>query len=155
MAVLGLLSPHQLLFGMDYAEIAQRVAQLGLRLPITDIENFWLLMFLHVGVVGYGLFLVGFAALLVGQWRSAPFAGRLMLLAVLLVASTSNSLGRKSAILTVLIPSVLAAGARQRTLEASPAPIAQDAVPLEIPGQAVLVRSLRPAPLARSWHHTL
>ncbi|MBV9785943.1 MAG: VpsF family polysaccharide biosynthesis protein, partial [Acidisphaera sp.] len=102
--VLGLLSPRQVLFGMDYAGIGQLVAQLGLRFEITDIENFWLLMFLHVGAVGYGLFLAGFLALLMGQWRRAPLAGRLMLLAVLAVASSSNSLARKSAILTILIP---------------------------------------------------
>jgi hypothetical protein len=65
--------------------------------PGTDIENFWLLMFLNLGVVGLP-FLVGALFLLLfhqGQRTNTPI-GWMMVIATLFICSTSNSLGRKT-----------------------------------------------------------
>lgn len=106
--VLGLLRPEEILFGASRARMDLLVANLGLRQPFVAIENFWLILFLDLGLFGFPLFLGAVAALLTSVWRRASPVARLMLLGVLLTASTSNSLGRKSCVLTVLVAAAMA-----------------------------------------------
>jgi hypothetical protein len=106
--ILGMLDTGEWLAGASRERVALLVANLGLRFPFVAVENFWLLMFLNLGLLGFPLFVAGLLALLAGAWRRAGWQGRVLLVAVMTVASTSNSLGRKSNILTVLIPAVLA-----------------------------------------------
>jgi hypothetical protein len=67
------------------------------------IENFWLLMFLNLGLSAFPLFFAGFACLLVWCARQADGRAMPLVLATLATASASNSLGRKSALLLVLV----------------------------------------------------
>jgi hypothetical protein len=106
--VLGMLDTGEWLFGATRDRVDIFVANLGLRYPFVAIETFWLLLFLYLGLFGFPLFLTGLVLLVGGAFRRAGGPGRVLLVAVLAVASTSNSLGRKSNILTVLIPAVIA-----------------------------------------------
>ena len=67
----------------------------------------WERLATDLGALGFPLFVAGVLCLVVWCWRRAGLPGRLMLLGVLVVASTSSSLGRKSNVLTVLVPAVL------------------------------------------------
>ncbi len=105
--IVGMMEPRELLFGMTLEAQERATHQLGLAWRIQVIENFWLLLFLYLGAIGFALFAAGFALMLGWTWRRGAANGRLMLLGVLLAASTSNSLGRKANILTVLVPAVM------------------------------------------------
>ncbi len=98
---------HELLFGISTDRQHLLLHQLGLDFPISVIESLWLLLLTDLGAIGFAVFVAGFACLLVWCWRHSNGAGRMMLVGVLLVASTSSSLGRKSNVLTILVPAVL------------------------------------------------
>ena len=107
--VLGLLDWRAWLFGSPIAETPGLIYRVGLHTALTDIENFWLLALVNLGVVGFVVFVAAIACLLRHLWRvGAPF-GRVAVVALMLTASTSNSLGRKSNVLFVLVACVEAA----------------------------------------------
>jgi hypothetical protein len=106
--VLGLMDFRNLMLGTPIDLVDELCHQIGLNVPFSDIENFWLATFVTLGIVGFLYFLLGFLPFVLHLWRVAPFHGRVLLATGLLVASTSNSLSRKSNILVVLTASVLA-----------------------------------------------
>jgi hypothetical protein len=111
------------LFGMRHARFEQLVAQLGLTWHFSDVENFWLWMFLDLGLLGFAIFLPALVIFLAAEWRRATPAGRIMLLALLVVASTSNSLARKSSLLTVAIAAAAAMPRTAATARVVPRPV--------------------------------
>jgi hypothetical protein len=52
------------------------------------------------------MFLAGFSSLLCWCWSRTNLRGRVLLVAIIFVASTSNSLGRKSTLLVGLVASI-------------------------------------------------
>ena len=121
--VLGMMEPREALFGMTLDAQERATHQLGLAWRIQVIENFWLLLYLYLGAVGFVLFASSFVLMLGWTFRQGSVPGRLMLVGVVLAASTSNSLGRKANILTVLVPAVMASAAlaepKERRLRAA------------------------------------
>ncbi len=113
--ILSLLDTRALLFGNPISETPNLVYRLGLRYAFTGIESFWLMALINLGLVGFVLYVAGFGCLTAHLWRRAPAVGRVALLSLIAVASTSNSLGRKSCLLVVLVVS-LAAIARRPAL---------------------------------------
>jgi hypothetical protein len=101
--VLGLLDMRDMLFGVSLERTAVLKTQIGLDAATTDIENFWLLMFLNLGIIGFLVYLVAFFSFLfhLGRRVRNPL-GWAMVLGAVLIASTSNSLGRKSSDLVFL-----------------------------------------------------
>ena len=105
--LLGELNGWQLLFGTPRDDLIALLTPLWLGSGVEVIENFWLLMFASLGAAGFPLFAVGLASLLIWCWRRSGQQGRLLLFSVLLVVSTSNSLGRKSTILVELVATLV------------------------------------------------
>jgi len=101
--VLGLLDTQQLIFGAARQDVLALLEPLRLTYGVPVIENCWLLMFLSLGLIGFPIFLAGLACLLAWCARQGGGRGLPMVLAVLATASTSNSLGRKSTLLLVLV----------------------------------------------------
>jgi hypothetical protein len=118
--VLGLLDTQQLIFGAARQDVLALLEKLRLAYGVPVIENFWLLMFLSLGLLGFPIFLAGLGCLLVWCARQGGGRGLPMVLAVLAAASTSNSLGRKSTLLLVLVAA--AASMRRPARRRSPAP---------------------------------
>ncbi len=108
--VLGLLDTRAWLFGSPISETPGLIYRVGLQSALTDIENFWLLAFVNLGIVGFVVFAAALACLMRHLWRVASPCGRLGIVALMLTASTSNSLGRKSNVLFVLVACVHAVG---------------------------------------------
>ncbi len=106
--IIGLMDFKNLMLGTPIDLVDELCHQLGLNVPFSDIENFWLATFVTLGMVGFFYFLLGFLPFVLHLWRVAPFHGRVLLATGLLVASTSNSLARKSNVLVVLTAAVLA-----------------------------------------------
>jgi len=100
------LTPSQLVFGTARKDLIALLDPLWLNYGVEVIENFWLLMFASLGAAGFLIFLAGFSSLLCWCWSRTTLHGRVLLVAVILVASTSNSLGRKSTLLVGLVAAI-------------------------------------------------
>lgn len=107
--VLYHLNLHDVLFGVPPGRMEVLKYQIGLAGTTTDIENFWLLMFLNLGAMGFIIFLVALALLFVHLGRKASHPlGWLLMLAAIVIDSTSNSLGRKSVDLLMMAGCMIA-----------------------------------------------
>ena len=94
---LNYLSLKNWLFGMSAADLLAVKYQIGLGGADTDIENFWLLLFLNLGGIGFLLFILAFAGFLIHLARySRSLNGWLLMISALIIDSGSNSLGVKS-----------------------------------------------------------
>lgn len=100
--VLDYLTWPQLLFGCRRADLLSIYEPLRLSYGVGVLENFWLLMFVCLGALCFPAFLLGMFGLLRFLWRRTTSAGRLMIVATMLIASASNSLGRKSTLLVTV-----------------------------------------------------
>ena len=109
--VLGEMDAPQLLFGTPREALLDLLNRLRLGPGVEVIENFWLLMFVSLGAIGFPAFLVALAALCRWCWQRTAPAGRALLLGALVVASSSNSLGRKSTVLVCLVAATRCAAA--------------------------------------------
>ena len=94
--VLDYLSLKNWLFGVPLADLEAMKYQIGLDAS-EDIENFWLLLLLNLGAIGFVAFLIMFGAFLVHIARcGGGLNGWMLMLAALIIDSSSNSLGTKS-----------------------------------------------------------
>lgn len=118
--VLNRLNLHDVLFGVSPDRLDVLKYQIGLGGDTTDIENFWLLMFLNLGIIGFIVFLFALGMFLVhlGRVTNHPLGWMLMLAAVL-IDSTSNSLGRKSVDLLFMTACMIAMTGYPRTAPAT------------------------------------
>ena len=105
-SLLGKLDAWQLVFGTARRDLLALLTPLWLQSGVEVIENFWLLMFVSLGIVGFPLFMLGFSALLAWCWQQTDMRGRVLLFSILIVLSTSNSLGRKSTLLVSLVAAI-------------------------------------------------
>jgi len=95
--------------------------QIGLGADTTDIENFWLLMFLNLGAIGFIVFLIALGLFLAHLGRTAAHPlGWMLLIGSILIDSTANSLGRKSADLFFMTACIIAMTGYPRTMAAEP-----------------------------------
>jgi hypothetical protein len=95
--VLGHLTLRNWLFGISLTDLENLKYQIGLSTKGTDIENFWLLVFLSLGGIGFVVFLGLFGGFLCYLCRrTRNIFGWLLMLSALVIDSTSNSLGVKS-----------------------------------------------------------
>ena len=106
--VLGLLNMRDILFGVTSARLGMLKTQIGLDAATTDIENFWLLMFLNLGVLGFLIYLIALFSFLIhlGRRVNSPL-GWAILISTIMISSTSNSLGRKCADLVFMAACML------------------------------------------------
>jgi hypothetical protein len=112
--VLADLTPKEWILGASIDRVRDIIFQIGLKMPFNDIENFWLVMLINLGAIGYVFYLAGFLPLLKYLWKSNTTVARVMLVTTILVASTSNSLGRKCNVLTIAVPAMVATSAFAR-----------------------------------------
>ena len=115
--VLSHLNLHDVLLGAPLDRISQLKELVGLTGPGADIENPWLLTFLGLGIVGFP-FLI--SSLFLFMWylgqRASMSVGWLIIIATLLITSTSNSIGRKSPDLVIMTGLMVAiAGFKERS----------------------------------------
>jgi hypothetical protein len=101
--VIGQLTCTELLFGIRRESLIALLTPLWLTNGVEVIENFWLLMFVSLGAFGFVIFLTAICSLLLFYWQRIELRGKILLIATVIAASTSNSLGRKSCLLVVLV----------------------------------------------------
>jgi hypothetical protein len=110
--ILAWLDGPQWVFGARRTDILALIEPLRLEYGVDVLENFWLLMFISLGALCFPVFVVGMLALVRSLWRRSDMAGRMMVVTLLLAASASNSLGRKSNLLVLLVACVIANSTR-------------------------------------------
>jgi len=113
--LIGELSVPHLLFGTSRHDFLALLNILWLSKGVEVVENFWLLMFVSLGLPGFLIFVAGFFSLLRWCWNHAALQGRVMLAAFMFVASTSNSLGHKSMLLVVFVAAMSCCPGREAT----------------------------------------
>ena len=114
--LLSQLDNWQLLLGTQRSDMLALLVPLRLGTGVEVIENFWLLMFVSLGLFGFLMFLGALLALLTWCWQLSSLQGRLLIVAVTLVVSASNSIGRKSNILVCLVATVACMSVRERVV---------------------------------------
>jgi hypothetical protein len=117
--VLDHLNLHDVLFGVPPDRMDVLKYQIGLGSDTTDIENFWLLMFLNLGSIGFVVFLIALGLFIVhlGRTTAHPL-GWMLLVSAILIDSSSNSLGRKSVDLFFMVACMIAMTGFPRTAPA-------------------------------------
>jgi len=117
--VLEHVNLHDVLFGVPLDRLGVLKYQIGLGNDTTDIENFWLLMFLNLGIIGFVVFVIALGLFIVhlGRTTAHPL-GWMLMLAAILIDSTSNSLGRKSVDLLFMAACMIAMSGYPRTVPA-------------------------------------
>jgi hypothetical protein len=118
--VLNHLNLHDVLFGVPLDRLNVLKYQIGLGAETTDIENFWLLMFLNLGIMGFVIFLIALGLFIVhlGRMTAHPL-GWMLLVGAIAVDSTSNSLGRKSVDLVFMVACMVAMAGYPQTAPAA------------------------------------
>jgi hypothetical protein len=95
------LSGQDMLIGISPDRIANLSARIGLGAS-EAVENFWLLLFLQLGWIGFVPFVMAMALLFVWCWKNASTPMRLATLVFFAVASSNNSLATKTVAVTML-----------------------------------------------------
>jgi hypothetical protein len=106
--LLHLLRTEQILFGCRRDDMIALLTPMQLAYGVDAIENFWLVMFVFLGALGFPAFVLGIASLFRWLWDRADGNTRVMLLCFVIVTSSSNSLGHKSPLLVMLVAAVMA-----------------------------------------------
>jgi hypothetical protein len=92
--IFGHLSLKDWLFGITKENLNDLKYQIALGGKDTDIENFWILIFLDLGIIGFSVFVALFGGFLVHMARYAnTLNGWLLVGSALVIDSSSNSLG--------------------------------------------------------------
>lgn len=118
--VLQHLNLHDVLFGVPPDRLGHLKYEIGLGSATTDIENFWLLMFLNLGSIGFVVFVIALSMFVahLGRTTAHPL-GWMLMFAAILIDSSSNSLGRKSVDLFLMAAYMIAMTGYPRTAPAA------------------------------------
>jgi hypothetical protein len=112
--VLEYMSLKNWLFGLPSQDVLALKYQVGIT-GVEDIENFWLLIFLNLGAIGFLTFLFVFGAFLahIAKYGGGLY-GWVLMLAGLIIDSGSNSLGTKSNDLVIEVAMLMAMAGYRR-----------------------------------------
>ena len=101
--ILDMLGSHQILFGCRRDDLLALLHPLYLSTGVEVVENFWLLEFISLGLIAFPVFAVALFSLLGSSIHRAGPGSIYLVASFLIAASSSNSLGRKSNLLIVLV----------------------------------------------------
>ena len=107
----------EMVFGVSQDRIKDITYRLHLAVPLSDIENPWILMFMTLGGLMFPFWLAATLGFIWRLMRGQPWALKLAVLSYFLVASTSNSFGRKDSTYLIMVSAVICAA---RVLASSP-----------------------------------
>ena len=110
--VFNYLKPEDWLLGMGPVRITEVLDQLKGTTSLTDLENFWLLLLMQLGLGGFLLLSTALLAMIFNLVWQAPPALKLSAVIFLILASTNNSLATKSQSLSILV-AILIGGAAE------------------------------------------
>ena len=107
--VFDYFQPMEFYFGMTADRVLDIAYRLNLAVPLSDIENPWILMFMNLGIF---MFLFWLAATVFFNWtllKGQPLALKMAGIGYFVIASTSNSFGRKDVNYLIMISAIVCA----------------------------------------------
>ena len=104
-SVFDYLNDFDMLMGISPKEITAVGVRMGLS-ETEAIENFWLMMFLQTGWIGFVPFVIAMACAFAWMWKSSRGAMRVALLLFLAIGSSNNSLATKTITLVMFMVAV-------------------------------------------------
>jgi len=105
--VFDYMKPAEIWFGISADAIIAIVARMNQMVPIVDIENPWLLMFMWLGAIMFPVWLAATVFFVRALLRHQHFATQLAVWAYYAIASTSNSFGRKDSTYLIMVCAVM------------------------------------------------
>ena len=102
------LSASEIIFGCKRADLIALIEPLRLATGVEVLENFWLMMFAALGILCFPVFAFSMFSLLRSLWQISRLEGKMMIGTLMVTASASNSFGRKSTLLAMLVACVFA-----------------------------------------------
>ncbi len=121
------VSPSDLMFGVGPEGISRILDHLRSYTVVTDIENFWVLLALNFGLIGWMPFVLAFGWLLWALLRDAPAAVKVASLVFIVMISSNNSLAVKDSSLSLFVVAVMGAAAYRRMADSTYRPNAASA----------------------------
>lgn len=120
--VFDYMSTEEIIFGIGAERIIDIAYRMNLSVPLSDIENPWLLMCMYLGAVAFPIWLITTFAFIGWVIKGKPIALKLAMLAYFAIASTSNSFGRKDSTYLVTVTIILCVMGLLRTAETKQLP---------------------------------
>jgi hypothetical protein len=108
-AALNFMKPTELIFGVSSERLVEIAYRMNLTLPLSDIENPWLLMFMSMGFIAFPPWLAATLAFVYKLIIRQKLALQLAVLSYFIIASTSNSFGRKDSTYLIMVSTVICA----------------------------------------------
>lgn len=102
-SVLAQLTPAEFAFGINRDALIALLGPMRLTQGVGVLENFWLLMFCNLGLVVFPVFVAALASLIRLLLARADRVSAAAILGLLVICSASNSLGRKSPVLFLVV----------------------------------------------------
>lgn len=100
---------REMVFGVPAQRIMDIVYRMNLMLGVDDIENPWVMMCMSLGIIMFSFWCLATIAFIYKLMENKPVALQLAVIAYFIIASTSNSFGRKDANYALMVSAVLSA----------------------------------------------
>jgi hypothetical protein len=126
-------------FGVPVERIESIAGLVGIDLRYEAIENFWIVLLVQLGLVGFSLFMLGLGCIVVHLWRISRLPARLALVVYFVIASGGNTLASKTPSLVLLLVALQSA-----SVVAPRAAAARQGRPQWLPAGQHLARAGRP-----------
>lgn len=107
--VFDYLTRDEIIFGINAERIIDLSYEMNLSIPLSDIENPWLLMILTLGVVTFPVWFLATMVFIYRLVKGMPWGIKLSILIYFVIASTANSFGRKDSTYLITVCAAMCA----------------------------------------------
>jgi len=104
------MTEEEIWFGISPSRIVDIVYRMNLKVPLSDLENPWIMMCISLGMLTFPFWLLAMFAFIYHLMKHKPLALQLAIMAYFLIASTANSFGRKDANFLIMVSAITCAG---------------------------------------------
>lgn len=101
------MSSEEILFGASSARMVEIMYKMSTVMNLTNIENPWLMMFMHLGLIVFVFWFAATLAFIAALLKNKPLALQLAVLGYFAIASTANSFGHKDAGYALMVGAVV------------------------------------------------
>lgn len=106
-SVFHYMTEEEIIFGASPERVMDIIYRMNQVVPLNNIENPWIMMFMQLGLVMFPFWLFAMFAFLFRLMKDKPLALKFAVLAYIVIASASNSFGRKDANFAIMVSAVI------------------------------------------------
>lgn len=104
------MNDEELWFGVPAGRIIAITARMNLVMPLTEIENPWIMMCMNLGFITFPFWLAATIWFICHLGKNKPLALQMAIAAYFMIATLSNTFGRKDANYAIMVCAVVCAG---------------------------------------------